>query len=218
MIFTTAFKALHVLVLPILAVAQHNRYAQAPSTVIQASSVPSAPADTTGRINIDVAFNQAFVFHPASITAPNGTIVTFFFPTGFSHSVTQSSFDSPCTYLAASEGTGFDSGLTQATQFTLNVTNDAEPIYYHCKQSLHCGQGMVGTINAPSSGKTFESFKAAALKIGNSEPTETDTGPVTGGVGAVATAGPRATYNSGTRVAASGISSLIAVGLAISLT
>jgi len=218
MIFTTAFRALHVLVLPTLAVALYNRYGQAPSFGIQASSVPTAPADTEGHMNIDVAFNQAFVFHPASITAPNGTIVTFFFPTGFSHSVTQSSFDSPCTYLAASKGTGFDSGLTQAAQFTLTITNDAEPIYYHCKQALHCGQGMVGTINAPSSGNTFEAFKAAALTIGNSEPTETDNGPVTGGVGAVATARPRVVRNSGARVAASGISSLIAVGLGISLT
>lgn len=47
---------------------------------------------------------------------------------------------------------------------------------------------------------------------------ETDNGPVTGGVGAVATARPRVVRNSGARVAASGISSLIAVGLGISLT
>jgi hypothetical protein len=50
---------------------------------------------------------------------------------GFSHSVTQSSFDAPCTYLAASGGNGggFDSGLTQATQFTIKITNDAERVF-----------------------------------------------------------------------------------------
>jgi len=216
MIFTTVIA---LLVLPTLVVAQFKLYSYGPpSTTIAPSSVPSAPADTAGHINIDVAYNQAFTFHPASITAPNGTLVTFFFPTGFSHSVTQSSFDAPCTYLAASGGNGggFDSGLTQATQFTIKITNDAEPIYYHCKQTLHCGQGMVGSINAPSSGNTYEAFKAVALKIGNSEITETDTGAVTGGVGAVATAGP--TRNSGARVAASGISCLVAVGLVIFLT
>lgn len=50
---------------------------------------------------------------------------------------------------------------------------------------------------------------------------ETDTGPITGGVGAVATAGPAATYgarNSGTRIVTSGISGFIIVGLALSLT
>jgi hypothetical protein len=42
------------------------------------------------------------------------------------HSVTQSSFADPCTYLAASGGApaGFDSGLTSAKQFTINITDD----------------------------------------------------------------------------------------------
>lgn len=45
----------------------------------------------------------------------------------FAHSVTQSSFGAPCTYLAASGGPGgFDSGLTQGTQFTITITNDTE--------------------------------------------------------------------------------------------
>jgi len=49
---------------------------------------------------------------------------------------------------------------------------------------------MVGSINAPSTGNTFQAFQAAALKIGNSETAEKDNGPVTGGVGAIATATP----------------------------
>lgn len=44
------------------------------------------------------------------------------------HSVTQSSFQEPCTYLTANSsagtGAGFDSGLTNAVQFTINVTDD----------------------------------------------------------------------------------------------
>jgi plastocyanin len=124
----------------------------------------SSPALTV--LQIDVAFDSTFTFHPANITAPNGTIVTFFFPkyvyvsvslgpgsqisfsAGISHSVTQSSFGAPCTYLAAngSKPGGFDSGLTAGTQFSINITNDAAPIWFHCKQVLHCGMGMVGWV------------------------------------------------------------------------
>jgi hypothetical protein len=49
---------------------------------------------------------------------------------------------------------------------------------------------MVGSINAPATGNTFDVFQAAAKALGTSAPTETDHGPVTGGVGGVATAAP----------------------------
>lgn len=52
--------------------------------------------------------------------------------------------------------------------------------------------GMVGSINAPSTGNTFDAFKAAALAIGSSETTEPDSGFVSGGVNAQATASPTA--------------------------
>jgi len=52
---------------------------------------------------------------------------------------------------------------------------------------------MVGSINAPTTGNTFDAFKAAALKIGGSEVTEKDAGAVTGGFNAIATVGPSAT-------------------------
>lgn len=54
--------------------------AAATTSSAAAASVPSAPADTSGHVNIDVAFNNGFVFHPANVTAPNGTLVTFYFP------------------------------------------------------------------------------------------------------------------------------------------
>ncbi|EEB90876.1 hypothetical protein MPER_10859 [Moniliophthora perniciosa FA553] len=64
--------------------------------------------------------------------------------------------------------------------------------------------GMVGAINAPTSGNTFEAFQAAANQIGGSETTEPDNGPVTGGVNGVATAAPTASgSNSATNAVAS---------------
>jgi len=56
--------------------------------------------------------------------------------------------------------------------------------------------GMVGSINAPASGNTYDAFVAAALAIGGNEVTETDHGAVTGGVDAQATASPANTFSS----------------------
>jgi len=181
-----------------LAVAQYGGAPVTPQTTTStAPAVPSAPPNTAGHINVNVAENSTFTFGPSEITAPNGTSVTFWFPnTGVDHSVTQSSFQAPCTYLAASANNtaGFDSGLTNSKQFTIIITDDTKPIWFHCKQVLHCGMGMVGSINAPTNGtNTFSAFQAAAVKIGSSEATETDSGAVTGGFNAVASLGPTAT-------------------------
>ncbi|KAJ7470528.1 Cupredoxin [Mycena latifolia] len=182
-----------------LAAAQYgNPPPSTPTTTAAAAPppVPSAPADTDGHKNVNVA-PGSFTFSPANITAPNGTSVTFWFPNnGVDHSVTQSSFANPCTYLAASanNSAGFDSGLTNSKQFTIIITDDTKPIWFHCKQVTHCGMGMVGSINAnESSANTFAAFQAAAVKIGSSEVTEKDSGAVTGGFNAVASLGPTAT-------------------------
>ncbi|KAF5376543.1 hypothetical protein D9757_008307 [Collybiopsis confluens] len=188
-----------------LATAVFAQYGPPPSSTSSSASapasIPSAPPSTQNQINVDVAFNGQFVFNPNNFSAPIGTLVTFYFPGGdIPHSVTQSSFASPCTYLEANSttqtGPGFDSALTNAVQFTINVT-DNERIWFHCKQLLHCGMGMVGSINAPSNGSnTFDAFHSAALKIGGSEVAQNSGGPVIGGVHGVATATPAATATS----------------------
>jgi len=172
-------------------------------TTTAAPSVPSAPPSTSSQINIDVAFNGNFVYNPNNVTAAVGTLVTFYFPGGTTaHSVTQSTFQNPCTYLTAdannsSSVAGFDSGLVTASTFTLNVT-DTQPIWFHCKQLTHCGTGMVGSINAPTTpGNTFQDFQNAAIKLGGNAPTETTGGPVTGGLHAVATAAPSSDAGAG---------------------
>jgi len=172
----------------------------------------SAPAtNAPGTVSINVAPGDNFVFSPANVTAPNGTVVTFFFPNaGLTHSVTQSSFAEPCTYLAASGSSpaGFDSGLVENVQFSINITNDQTPIWFHCKQVTHCGLGMVGSINAATTGSnTFQAFQAAAVQIGSSEPVETSGSFASGGVGAVATASPANTASSAPSSSSSGSSS-----------
>jgi len=229
MIFTTS---LALIALPALVAAQYGpppAPASGSSSTSAATSVPSAPADTPGVVNINVAANEQYVFSPANVSAGNNTAVNFFFPMlGLSHSVTESSIDAPCTPLDG----GFDSSLEQGVQMTLNITDQNKPVYFFCKQILHCGMGMVGGINLPSSGPgSFEDFQAAAEKIGGSETTVPDNGPQTGGVGAELTASPAATItavpgsgSSGSspssgagRVVANGAWVLVAAALAMAM-
>ncbi|KAH9483723.1 putative GPI-anchored cupredoxin [Psilocybe cubensis] len=189
------------------------------TTAAAAVSVPSAPPSTANQINIDVAFNGNFVYNPANVSASPGSTVTFFFPGGFNrttaHSVTQSSFENPCTYLTAtgSDPAGFDSGLVLASTFTLNITDD-QPIYFHCKQVTHCGLGMVGTINAPSTGNTFDAFMSAAMSLGANAPTDDPSAVATGGVHGVATAAPSSDTGGSSGGTASSATTLVASSFA----
>jgi len=162
------------------------------------------------------------VYSPSNFTASNGTTVTFFFPSGsISHSVTEGSFANPCVYLAAAGGNpaGFDSDLQAGKEFTIQITNDQEPVWFFCKNTGHCGLGMVGAINAPTTGNTYAAFVAAAKALGANEVPLSDTGPVTGGVGAVATATPGPTTGTAspssttTSSSSSAASHLVANGL-----
>jgi len=95
---------------PVLAAAQYSGYGSSDSdsdsyssttssvSATAAHAVPSAPADTAGFVNVsdfililmpeshrifrkvNVGFQGKFVFNPANVSAPVGTIVTFYFP------------------------------------------------------------------------------------------------------------------------------------------
>ncbi|KAF9460462.1 hypothetical protein BDZ94DRAFT_923781 [Collybia nuda] len=129
----------------------------AQSVVVQVGSTPDAPGG-------------ALQFIPPFFNATKGTTVTFRF-TGApgNHSVTQSSFADPCNPVAG----GFDSGnvwipqtnVTDTPEWTLTITDETKPIWFYCKQphpNPHCGAGMVGAINAPLIGNTFDNFQVKA--------------------------------------------------------
>jgi plastocyanin len=223
--------ALAAVFLPMMVNAQ---YGDSPSsTSSSAAATPSATSASNNNINVVVAPGGSLTYNPSNFTAANGTTVTFVFPQGVPHSVTQSSFANPCTYLAAANGSpgGFDSGLQTSKQFTIKITNDQAPIWFYCKAPQHCGIGMVGAINAPSTGNTADNFLAAAKAIGSNEQTVSDNGPVTGGVNAVATSTPTASSASSAsassstasqksdagRLVASGVFAFLAAALGITL-
>ncbi|KIP06018.1 hypothetical protein PHLGIDRAFT_14178 [Phlebiopsis gigantea 11061_1 CR5-6] len=198
------FKAAAALSLLPLAFASPQLYGPAPgpapAPTTSSSSAASSASSSSNQMIVQVGLNGGLGFTPSDITAPVGTAVTFVFGASIQHSVTQSSFADPCTPLS----NGFDSGLTIDTTFTVNVTDASTPVYFFCKFPTHCGLGMVGTINAPSSGNGSNSaFASAATAIGSNEQTVADNGPKTGGVGAIATAPP----SSGTSVSSAPTSS-----------
>jgi len=137
-----------------------------PSSTTSASSSTSTSADH----KVTVGGPNGLVYTPSNITANPGDTVTFQFM-ATNHTATQSSFAVPCGKLAltsTSGQVGFDSGFmppgasSTPPTFTIQV-NDTKPIWVYCRQSGHCGKGMVFSVNAPSTGNTFDAFKAAAM-------------------------------------------------------
>lgn len=176
------------LFIPVLVNAQSN-WTSSTSSAPSATPSPAVPPSNSTNINIGIIPG---VYIPSNFTASNGTTITFYFPvTSDPHSATQGSFDDPCVYLNDSDGAGFDSGVQSGKVFTIRITNDQEPIWFFCKAPGHCGLGMVGAINVPTTGnKTFAKYLATVKALGSNAPNGTSTGAVTGGVDAVATATP----------------------------
>lgn len=117
------------------------------------------------------------VFDPEAISAQPGDQVVYHFNPK-NHTVTQSSFASPCGPLAGGLDSGFQPVMSNQTgslpTYTVTVSN-TNPIWIYCKQAAntpnsHCGQGMVHAINCGADGSpnSFSNFKAAALAVGAS--------------------------------------------------
>lgn len=102
-------------------------------------------------------------FWPSSLKSEPGSMVQFQFWSG-NHTVTQSSFDKPCTPLEATTGAGngsaptpgIDSGYQPVDEsmpdgvvstYTVWV-NDTKPLWFYCAQGTHCQGGMAMAINA----------------------------------------------------------------------
>ncbi|EMD31779.1 hypothetical protein CERSUDRAFT_88657 [Gelatoporia subvermispora B] len=164
-------------------------------TAVSLAAVAAAQNVTIQVGQVASAAGGALQFVPPSVKATNGSVITFQYAGApGNHTVTQSTFASPCSPLSG----GFDSGYVFVPAGTtdgfptwnLTITNDQEPIWFFCAQHLpapHCPAGMVGAINAPSTGnKTFEAFQSLAKS-------STDSGtpvPALSGSGAFATAAP----------------------------
>jgi len=142
---------------------------------VLAAAAATANAQTGNTIQVTVGQN-GLTYSPNNITAAVGTAVEFsFFPKN--HTVTQSSFADPCHPLSTNGAfNGFFSGFVptasspSGSTFTI-IVNDTSPIWFYCGQTVgnHCQSGMVGSINAPTTGnKTLAAFEALAKVAGTS--------------------------------------------------
>ncbi|KAJ7632140.1 Cupredoxin [Roridomyces roridus] len=143
-----------------------------PTSTSASSSAPSAPPTSSTDHVVVVGGTAGNVFNPTNITAQPGDTVTFQFHSK-NHTATQSSFGNPCRALGLTSTTGqvgFDSGFmavdanaTTFPTFTIQI-NDTQPIWTYCRQTGHCGSGMVFSVNAVDP-NSFAAFQAKAIQL-----------------------------------------------------
>lgn len=125
-----------------------------PSAASRVSNI-STTAQKVQVVTVSTA-NNSLVYTPNNIKANAGEMVQFQFVAG-NHTVTQSTFDQPCTPISTIQTnvTGFHSGYQPAAAsketgmiptYTVMI-NDSKPIWLYCAQGKHCQSGMVMVIN-----------------------------------------------------------------------
>ncbi|KAF8489785.1 Cupredoxin [Russula emetica] len=129
-----------------------------------ASLVLATLASTVSAANtqVEVGANGTFTFNPPSVNASTGDTVTFVFNPK-NHTVTQSTFAAPCQPMSNGVDSDFQPVAANATNvpsFSVTV-NNTQPVWFFCKQTGHCEEGMVFAIN-PTQNKSFDAFQAAA--------------------------------------------------------
>jgi plastocyanin len=150
------------------------------------TGAPTPSSGTTNDHKVVVGGPGKLVYDPSNITAQAGDTVTFEFRQK-NHTATQSTFASPCralTLTSTSGQVGFDSGFmavadgaTTFPTYTIQV-NDTQPIWVYCKQTGHCGQGMVFSVNAVESGaNNFGAFQEKAKQQNGSGASTSSSAP-----------------------------------------
>ncbi|KAJ4357638.1 uncharacterized protein N0V89_002214 [Didymosphaeria variabile] len=162
-------------------------------------------------------------YSPESITANVGDMVQFVFMQK-NHTATQSTFAEPCKAMEGGKDSGFmpnaegKAGVTwnvtvetadpQCKQRTINHTcklaaNNRKGFY--CKQSTHCGVGMVFAINAATTGdKTMAVFKNNAINKNSTKSANLGLAPIQSVNAGAAAAASTVTVAAGGAAAATG--------------
>jgi len=166
------------------------------NTPLTPPSPPSTPPDCPPQDYRIIVGGATLTFQPPNITAKPGDTITFEFQqknhsvtqSSFSAPCQKLALSSGGKQI------GFDSGLyvifphiisciahahvginlismpvapdaTTFPTFTIQV-NDTAPIWVYCRQTGHCGQGMVFAANADEcSPQSFEAFQALAIQL-----------------------------------------------------
>jgi hypothetical protein len=124
----------------------------------------AAAVSAQQNITVIVGANGGLTYNPSSATAKTGDTIAFQFQAK-NHTVTQSTFADPCAPVNQGVDSGFQpvpTGATSFPQWSFTLNNDSAPLWFFCKQTGHCAQGMVFALN-PTQNKTFDAFKANAM-------------------------------------------------------
>ncbi|KAM3453511.1 hypothetical protein MY3296_003742 [Beauveria thailandica] len=151
----------------------------ATTTTASESETTTAPAAGASH-TVKVGGPSGLVYDPDQLHVPVGDSVIFEFLSQ-NHTVTQSSFDTPCKALEGGMDSGFlanpNNTVIPPPQVAMRVMV-ATPLWFYCKQMGHCGKGMTFSIN-PTANKTQAIFQSMAIaQNGTGEAT-----PITGGTG-----------------------------------
>jgi len=151
------------------------------STIVALASLTASALGA--QIDVTVGGAGVIAYNPSSVTANVGDVVVFHFQQK-NHTATQSTLANPCTHLDGGFDSGFVPVAADATapfpvaQFTVKDTN---PVWVYCKQTGHCGQGMVFAINP---GNNFDTYKANAMATANGTSSATPSSTTGGATGA----------------------------------
>ncbi|KAF8891804.1 hypothetical protein BD779DRAFT_1513239 [Infundibulicybe gibba] len=156
--------------------------------------------------------NATAVFDPPTVNAEKDDVVMFNFTLG-NHTVTQSSFASPCIPLHITNSTvnSFDSGFRDAgnataiTSLTIPIFDNTTTIWFYDANT--CSLGGVGGINLNTSNdETLDGFVRNAIRLNGTAPPSSST--VRGS--ATKSASPAPTSNDAHRAAAGAIAVILA--------
>ncbi|CAJ2511572.1 Uu.00g071970.m01.CDS01 [Anthostomella pinea] len=188
-----------------------NQQVTVTQTVTAGASSAAAAAIATHSVTVGGA--AGLVYTPDQVAANVGDMVVFTFEST-NHTVTQSSFGTPCTAMDGGMDSGFmpnpDNSVSPAPQVAMQVMTTG-PLWFYCKQTGHCGKGMAMSIN-PTASKTQALFQAAAIAQKGAGAGSAITGNSTSSAGSAGSAGESAAASA----VASASSAAAAVGTAIS--
>jgi len=159
------------------------------STVI-AALVPVVAVSAAQNFTVVVGGGSTLTYNPTTVNASVGDTIAFQFQSK-NHTVSQSTFAAPCQ-LMTTPAAGIDSGFmpvpagsTSFPEWSFTVTNASAPLWFYCRQTGHCQQGMVFAVN-PTVAKSFDAFQAAAKASGSGSSGSYSTPAASGAASATA--------------------------------
>ncbi|CAL3966421.1 unnamed protein product [Diplocarpon coronariae] len=148
------------------------------------------------------SMNGSLAYYPNRIKAAVGDMVQFQFAPN-NHSVTQSSFDSPCQPIGTTSNVqGIFSGFmpvsassTTTPTYTVMI-KDMTPMWLYCSQAKHCQEGMAMVINeniAENSTRTLANYQ----ELAKAAPVNVPGGTAAAGLGSSNSSGTAAGTGTG---------------------